>query len=115
MGIEPVTARERLTPASALEQLDRRAPAEFVTLFEHGSASVEIYRPRGVDRQKPHDRDEIYVIISGSGFFMNGAHRRPFVAGEVLFVEAGAEHRFEEFSDDFATWVLFYGPMGGEK
>ena len=24
-------------------------------------------------------------------------------------------HRFEEFSDDFATWVMFYGPEGGER
>jgi hypothetical protein len=22
--------------------------------------------------------------------------------------------RFEDFSDDFATWVIFYGPPGGE-
>jgi hypothetical protein len=25
------------------------------------------------------------------------------------------EHHFENFSDDFATWVIFYGPDGGEK
>jgi hypothetical protein len=24
-------------------------------------------------------------------------------------------HRFEEFTDDFYTWVIFYGPDGGEK
>jgi len=23
-------------------------------------------------------------------------------------------HRFEEFSNDFAVWVFFYGPEGGE-
>ena len=27
---------------------------------------------------------------------------------------AGEVHRFERFSDDFATWVFFYGPEGGE-
>ena len=27
---------------------------------------------------------------------------------------AGVEHRFENFSDDFAVWVFFYGPEGGE-
>jgi len=32
----------------------------------------------------------------------------------VLFVPARVEHRFEEFSDDFATWVIFWGPKGGE-
>jgi hypothetical protein len=25
------------------------------------------------------------------------------------------KHRFEGFSHDFATWVIFYGPLGGEK
>ena len=38
-----------------------------------------------------------------------------FERGEVLFVAAGVEHRFENFSDDFSTWVLFHGPEGGEE
>jgi hypothetical protein len=32
----------------------------------------------------------------------------------MLFVAAREEHRFVEFTDDFATWVFFYGPEGGE-
>jgi hypothetical protein len=31
-----------------------------------------------------------------------------------LFAAAGVEHRFENFSDDLALWVIFYGPEGGE-
>jgi mannose-6-phosphate isomerase-like protein (cupin superfamily) len=46
--------------------------------------------------------------------FVNGDRRLPFGPGEALFVAAGVEHRFEEFSDDFAAWVIFYGPDGGE-
>jgi mannose-6-phosphate isomerase-like protein (cupin superfamily) len=34
---------------------------------------------------------------------------------DVLFVPAGVEHRFENFTDDFTTWVIFYGQKGGEK
>ncbi len=34
--------------------------------------------------------------------------------GNVLFVPAGMEHRFENFRDDLAVWVFFYGPEGGE-
>jgi hypothetical protein len=33
---------------------------------------------------------------------------------DFLFVAAGDEHRFVEFTEDFSTWVLFYGPEGGE-
>jgi hypothetical protein len=41
--------------------------------------------------------------------------RHRFIAGTTFFVPAGAEHRFENFSPDFATWVVFWGPKGGEK
>lgn len=91
------------------------APERFVQLFRHGSLQVEFYRPIEIDRQTPHTRDEVYVVASGSGEFVNGGERQPFEAGEVLFVPAGVEHRFEDFTDDFATWVFFYGPEGGEE
>ena len=86
----------------------------FIEVFAHGSLSVEIYKPVGEDLQTPHRRDEIYVVISGTGIFLNGDSRKPFVRGEMLFVPAGVVHRFEDFTDDFATWVFFYGPEGGE-
>lgn len=105
----------RLTIDTAMKRLAEATGAEYVTVFEHGSLEVEIYRPRGVDRQQPHTRDEVYVVISGAGQFVKGADRQPFEAGEVLFVPAGVDHRFEEFGDDFATWVFFYGPEGGER
>ena len=63
---------DRLTPAAALTTLAQQPGREFVTLFQHGSLEVEIYRPNVVDKQKPHTRDEIYVIISGTGTFVNG-------------------------------------------
>ena len=103
----------RLTLANALQELDGHDQL-FRELFNHGSLSVEIYKPEKVDWQKPHRRDELYVVISGSGYFVNGNSREAFEAGELLFVPAGVVHRFESFTDDFATWVMFYGPEGGE-
>lgn len=38
----------------------------------------------------------------------------PFQQGDLLFVAAGIPHRFEEFTDDFRTWVIFFGPKGGQ-
>ncbi|HEY3858716.1 MAG TPA: cupin domain-containing protein [Gammaproteobacteria bacterium] len=105
----------RITTHSAFAALREVKDQHFVELFKHGSLSIEIYQPKGIDKQKPHTRDEVYVVISGKGFFVNGAERRPFEPGEVLFVSAGVEHRFESFREDFATWVIFYGPEGGEK
>jgi len=104
---------KRLTISNALEALNA-VDSPFVEVFSHGSLSVEFYRPRGIDRQQPHTRDEVYVVASGSGVFLNGDTRKEFEPGEVLFVPAGVVHRFEEFTSDFATWVIFYGPEGGE-
>jgi mannose-6-phosphate isomerase-like protein (cupin superfamily) len=87
----------------------------FVLAFEHGTLSVEMFAPRGVDTQAPHRRDEVYVVMRGEGSFVNGSDRHRFGPGDLLFVPAGVEHRFEEFTDDLAVWVIFYGPDGGEQ
>ena len=75
---------------------------------------VGLYAPRGRDMQGPHRQDELYLVARGAGTFTKNGQTRTFAAGDVLFVEAGVEHRFERFSDDFATWVVFWGPTGGE-
>ena len=83
-------------------------------VFAHGSMEVRFYRPVGSDAQTPHDRDELYVVASGSGVFLVEGERRAFGPGDALFVAAHAEHRFLDFTPDFAVWVFFYGPVGGE-
>lgn len=103
-----------ITSAEALKQLNK-LPEKFLKLFRHGSLEVEIYQPDLVDLQTPHTRDEIYVIIGGTGKFINGADVVTFSPGDFLFVKAGIEHRFFDFTVDFSTWVFFYGPEGGEK
>jgi mannose-6-phosphate isomerase-like protein (cupin superfamily) len=55
------------------------------------------------------------VIARGTGRLVVEGASFAFSPGDVLNVAAGAEHRFEDFSDDFATWVIFYGPVGGAK
>ena len=103
----------KIDSKKALQKLTT-ADNPFLSLFEHGTLSVEIYKPIKVDLQQPHTRDEVYVIVSGTGEFINGDERVDFVPGDFLFVPAGVEHRFENFTEDFATWVIFYGPEGGE-
>ncbi len=83
--------------------------------FENGSLRVLLYAPHGPDAQQPHEQDEVYVVVRGSGTLSVEDERREFAQGDVLFVAAGVEHRFEEFTDDFAAWAIFYGPRGGEQ
>lgn len=38
------------------------------TFFEHGTLSLEVYCPDKQDFQQFHDRDEVYIIMSGYDF-----------------------------------------------
>lgn len=105
--------KSRLTVSNALQALAGH-DQPFTEMFAHGSLTVEFYQPDSIDLQQPHSRDEIYVVVAGSGDFICGPNRQAFEVGEVLFAAAGIEHRFENFTEDFATWVFFYGPEGGE-
>jgi mannose-6-phosphate isomerase-like protein (cupin superfamily) len=114
MKIEGKIVKGYLKALSGIDQLPGPDGQRYIELFRHGTLAVELYAPRGNDPQTPHTRDEIYVIISGAGRFRCGTNETTFGPGDVLFVPAGEEHRFIEFGDDFATWVFFYGPEGGE-
>ena len=100
--------------ASAIAALPAAPAEQYTIVHRHGTFEAGLYAPRGVDDQTPHTRDEAYVVVKGSGFFVCGDARRPFAPGELLFVPAGVIHRFEWFSDDLTVWVIFYGPDGGE-
>lgn len=93
----------------AIEALEESAPTPFVTLLRHGDLEVEYYKPDQVDNQQPHEKDELYIIASGSGEFVLEEERYQVKTHDVLFVKAGQDHRFVNFTDDFATWVIFYG------
>ena len=105
---------QKLKLDDALKRLPGPQGERSVGLFEHGSVVVKLYAPHGTDSQTPHSRDEIYVVARGSGEFVCGGACQAFGPHDVLFAAAGVEHRFENFSEDFAVWVFFYGPEGGE-
>jgi mannose-6-phosphate isomerase-like protein (cupin superfamily) len=100
--------------SGALRRLPGPQGEHNVELFEHGSFVVKLSQPRGPDLQTPHSRDEIYVVAQGSGEFVCHGARQSVSPSDILFAAAGTEHRFENFSNDFAVWVFFYGPEGGE-
>ncbi len=125
----PAPAKLRATTAEArLKPND--AGRGTALLLAHGTMELRWFAPKQHDPQTPHDRDELYIIVSGTGVLMRGKEsapfddvalpiqgedRVPFGPGDALFVPAGTVHCFEEFTEDFATWVMFYGPEGGER
>jgi len=46
------------------------------------------------DRQQPHEDDEVYVVLDGSGALELEGETIALERGQALFVPAGAEHRF---------------------
>jgi mannose-6-phosphate isomerase-like protein (cupin superfamily) len=104
----------RVTVSEMLARLPGPDGRRWEVAFERGSLEVELYAPRGTDPQAPHTRDEVYVVVKGSGTFVNGDSPTAFTEGDLLFVPAGQPHRFEDFTPDLAAWVIFYGPDGGE-
>lgn len=87
----------------------------YAAALAHGTMSLGLYAPIGQDPQTPHSQDEVYLVRSGSAEFVLSGERSPSTIGDVLFVAAGVQHRFESLSPDFSAWVVFWGPKGGEK
>src|SRR5947207_15410748 len=58
------------------------------------------------DRQQPHEDDEVYVVLEGSGVLEVEGERVPVQEGAAVFVEAGAEHRFVGY-EQLALLVIF--------
>jgi len=101
--------------ADALTKGPPPAGSLTVPIFSHGSLVLEFYTPPGIDMQTPHRRDELYFVARGEAIFFDGERRYSVEPGSSVFVPAGHLHRFEAISHDFAAWVVFYGPKGGEK
>ena len=58
-----------------------------------------------------HDRDELYFVASGRGFYRCDDKVTPVSAGDLCFAAAGTVHGFEKFTQDFAIWIIFYGDV----
>jgi mannose-6-phosphate isomerase-like protein (cupin superfamily) len=103
-----------VTVADARAGLPAAPAQQFREVLVQGTARIGFYAPRRTDPQGPHQRDELYVVWRGAGRFERAGESRAFGPGDVIFVPAGMAHRFVDFDDDFAAWVIFYGPVGGE-
>jgi mannose-6-phosphate isomerase-like protein (cupin superfamily) len=100
--------------AEARARIPGPAGEHAVSLLARGTLEVKLSHPVRPNVQSPHEKDEVYVIVRGRGVLFHDGKRDAFEAGDLMFVAAGTEHHFEDFSDDLSVWVVFYGPPGGE-
>src|SRR6516225_8415263 len=92
--------------AAVKERLGKRGGYEVV----HASPGLEI----GVyvlvapepDRQQPHEDDEVYVVLEGTGVLDVEGVPVDLREGQAVFVPAGADHRFSAY-EQLAVLVIF--------
>jgi mannose-6-phosphate isomerase-like protein (cupin superfamily) len=58
------------------------------------------------DRQQPHEDDELYVVLEGSGMLDVEGETTPVREGSAVFVPAGADHRFVGY-EGLSVLVIF--------
>src|SRR5262249_24751923 len=66
------------------------------------------------DRQQPHEFDEVYIVLEGSGVLEVEGVATPLEEGGALFVAAGDEHRFTAY-EQLSLLVIFNGPHSAPK
>jgi mannose-6-phosphate isomerase-like protein (cupin superfamily) len=63
----------------------------------------------GTDDQTPHAEDEVYYVVRGRAGFQVGGAEHPVRPGSLLFVAAGADHRFHDIEEELIL-VVFWAP-----
>ena len=92
---------------SVVERL-RAAGGGYEVVHESAGVELGVYvlvAPEA-DRQQPHEDDEIYVVLEGSGTLQVEGEPVDVKEGDAVFVEAGADHRFTAY-EHLALLVLF--------
>ncbi len=78
-------------------------------LLNQPGAQILIFAPRGTDHQSEHSRDEAYFCVAGTAVLEIEGKSQPFGAGDLAWIPKNVPHRFHDMSEDFATWVAFFG------
>jgi mannose-6-phosphate isomerase-like protein (cupin superfamily) len=91
-------AKERLSAAGGGYEIVHRSPG-----LEVGVYVLVAPEP---DRQQPHDDDEIYVVLEGTGVLQVEGDEVPVREGTAVFVQAGADHRFTAY-EHLSVLVMF--------
>lgn len=108
------TEKWHVTMEEATKLTDNPIDPGWCEVMVRGTMLTGFYKPNKIDDQTPHAQDEVYFVCCGSGTFINGGDIVKVKTADFLFVPAFAEHRFEDFSGNFAVWVVFYGKNAGK-
>jgi len=88
-----------------------RTPGRSAEVFIDGDLEVRFAARPTNGPQAPHQRDELYFVAAGNGLYRVKDKVTAVGPGDVLFCAAHTAHGFEDISEDFSVWVVFYGPQ----
>ena len=100
---------ERLADLAQAQADSGHAYLEFLRV-DAMSAGLYVLPAGGVDKQVPHDEDEIYVVLAGRSRFTGGEETHDAEPGDTIFVPAGVPHRFHEIAEELRLIVVFAPP-----
>lgn len=101
--------------AEAVARIPTPKGERSVLVLNRGTLDVRLSVPLPPNVQTPHAQDELYVVVKGKGVLVSEGRHEAFETGDVLFVAAGTDHHYADFSEDLALWRIFYGAEGGER
>jgi mannose-6-phosphate isomerase-like protein (cupin superfamily) len=99
----------RVFDLPAIVAAQAKAGEEWREFFRVKALSLGVYalKKGSVDTQSPHGQDEIYYVVSGRATLTVDGKPHPAQPGSVLYVAAGAKHRFHDITEDLTTLVFF--------
>ncbi len=74
------------------------------------SAGLAVWPAGSTDRQRPHQEDEVYYVISGRGQIRVAGEDRAVKPGSLVFVATGVEHQFHHIEEDLRVLVFWAPP-----
>ena len=99
-------------PVSLAEALALpRTPGRSTEILIDGEMEIRFAAKPTNGPQTPHLRDEFYVVARGHGRYRCEDRVSDVGPGDLCFAAAHAPHGFEDISEDFCVWVMFYGAV----
>ncbi len=81
-----------------------------LTVFQDGEVEIKFAGHPTSGPQMPHERDEFYIVASGTARYRWDGGETAIGPGDLMFAAAHTPHGYDRFSEDFSVWVVFYGP-----
>lgn len=101
--------------AFRLDELEAERAANngaYLQFLKERNMSVGLYALNAgeLDPQQPHREDEVYLVVSGRGSITVGTETTQVGRGSVVYVPAGAPHKFHHITEDLRVVVVFSPP-----